>query len=165
MGRLTDDMLQLWQHIDRSRESRLAQQNTRMSEVRQQIADFAAARTLDGIKNANTRAAFVNHNTTKVNRLLNDCRRSRQVMAQQGRETRATFVSELSKQTSALLAGFNAERENMAKREAQRRADFIAHLSNEVVSSAQDTKQNRSAAKTVFSGTSTSKKKLTLQAV
>ena len=159
MGRLTDNMAQLRRNIDGSRESRLAQQNARVFSVSAQIADFAATRVKNGVRDAYMRATFVTDNTNDVNRLLNDFRHTHQVMGRQGREDRAAFLTDISKKTLDLLVGFNAARKSMAERTAKERADFIADMTNNVAAFIKDVAQDRAGAHTVFFGTATSKKK------
>lgn len=159
MGRLTDDMAQLRRNIDGSREFRLAQQNARVSSVSAQIADFAATRARNGVRDALVRTTFVTDNANDVNRLLNDFRHTHQLMGRQGREDRAAFLSDMSKRTLDLLVSFNVNRKSMAKRSAKERADFIANMTNSVAAFINDAAQDRVGAHTVFFGTATSKKK------
>lgn len=159
MGRLTDDMAQLRRNIDSSRESRLAQQNARVFSVSTQIADFAATRARNGVRDAHMRAAFVTDNTNNVNRLLNEFRHTHQVMGRQGRKDRAAFLTDMSKKTLDLLGGFKADRNSMAERSAKERAVFIADMTNNVAAFIKDAAQDRAGAHAVFFGTATSKKK------
>lgn len=159
MGRLTDDMAQLRRNIDSSRESRLAQQNARVSSVSAQIAGFAATRARNGVQDAHARATFVTDNANDVNRLLNDFRHTHQVMGRQGRENRAAFLTDMSKKTLDLLVSFNADRKSMAKRSAKERAGFIANMTNNVAAFINDAAQDRAGAHAVFFGTAASKKK------
>jgi hypothetical protein len=159
MGRLTDDMAQLRRNIDGSRESRLAQQNARVSSVCSQIAGFAAARARDGQQDAYARAAFVTGNANDINRLLNDFRNNRRLAGQQAHEDRAAFVGNVSKDTRDLLGGFNADRRSMAERSSKDRSDFIANLTNGVAAFINEASQDRAGAHAVFFGAAASKKK------
>jgi hypothetical protein len=159
MGRLTDDMAQLRRNIDGSRETRLAQQNARVSSVSAQIAGFAASRARNGARDAHVRATFVTDNANDVIRLLNDFRHTCQVMGRQGRESRAAFVTDMSKKTIDLLGSFNADRKSMAERSARERADFITNMSSSVAAFIKDVAQDRASAHAVFFGTAASKKK------
>jgi hypothetical protein len=161
MGCLTDSMARLRKNIDGSRDSRLAQQNARVSSVSAQIVGFAAARARNGAQDARARATFVTDNANSVNRLLKDVRHTREVMGWQRREDRTAFVADMSKKTLDLLDSFNADRKSMAERSAKERADFIANMTNSVAAFINDAAQDRAGAHAVFFGIATAKKKTT----
>jgi hypothetical protein len=166
MGRLTEDMVHLRSNIDSmranidsNRESRLVQQNTRVSGVKTLIAGFAETRASAAAKDARVRMTFVTANANDISRLLNDFRHTRQMTGQQARETRAVFMSRISKDTVGLLTGFNADRKSMAERSAKNRTDFIAAMTNSVATFIKDATQDRVGAHAAFFDVATSKKK------
>jgi len=157
MGTFTNDMTKLRTQIDNSHEQRLFEQNTRISNVRAQLIDFATTRVSKGMQEAKIRAVFVKNNTHEVTRLINGFQHFRQVMGRQGREERAAFVNDVSKQTLALLTDFNVERKNMAERSAKERADFVAANKNSVGHFINQASQDRAGAHAVFFGTAKKK--------
>ncbi|WJV62752.1 hypothetical protein PCO87_00995 [Pectobacteriaceae bacterium C52] len=158
MGCLTDGMAQLRKNIDDSHESRIAQQNARVSSVSAQIAGFSTTRARNAAQDARARATFVADNVRGVNRMLSDFCHTREVMSRQQSEERATFVTDMSKKTLALLDGFNAERKSMAERCAKERADFIANVANDVAAFLSASEKDRMAAHAVFFGMTLAKK-------
>lgn len=150
MGIFTNDMTKLRTHIDNSHEQRLFEQNTRTSNVRAQLIDFAATRVSKGIQEAKIRTVFVKNNTHEVTRLINGFQHFRQVMGRQGREERAAFVNDVSKKTLALLTDFNIEHRNMVKRSAKERADFVAANKNSVGAFIKKASQDRAGAHAIF---------------
>jgi hypothetical protein len=158
MGRLTDGMTQLREEIDSSRESRLIQQNQRVSDVSVQLTDFAETRIRNSKQDAHARATFVTGNANSVNGLLSDFYHARQVMGQQGREGRANFVSYSSRFTLDLLTGFNIDRKNMAQRTAKERADFMTSLTGSVSAFINESAQDRAGAHAAFFGRVSKKK-------
>jgi len=159
MGNLTDDLTRLRRHIDDSRESRLAQQNARVSTVSAQIAEFASFRISNGLRDAQARAGFVSDNANDVKRLINNFRHTREVTGQQDRLSRAAFVNDTSKKTSDLLVGFNTDRKNQAAQSAKDRADFITSLTNSVAAFINEAANDRATAHAVFFGGVAPKKK------
>jgi hypothetical protein len=153
MGRFTDDMVLLRRNIDSSRDSRLAQQNARISSVSAQIADFASTRARNGLRDANARATFVSDNSNDVNRLLTAFHRFHQLMGQQGRVERAAFVNDVSKKTRGLLNSFNAAHKSMAEHSAKERANFVASNSKSVGAFINEAAKDRADAHTAFFGT------------
>jgi len=157
MGRFTDDMAQLRNNIDSTRENRLAQQNARISGISAQLADFTSTRARNGLRDANARATFVADNANDVKRLLNSFHHLHQLMGRQGREERAAFVNDVSKKTQGLLNGFQAAHKAMAKQTAEARANFVVSNSKNVGAFINEALQDRFGAHAVFFGTAKKK--------
>ena len=157
MGRFTDDMTQLRTNLDSSRENRVAQQNARISDVSNKIADFASTRARNGQRDANARATFVAGNTNNVNRILNTFHHLHQVMGKQGRDKRAAFVSGVAKQTRSLLNGFHAAHTSMAKHSAKERSHFVGNNRKVIGAFIKEASQDRAGAHAVFFGTAKKK--------
>ncbi|MEI7996308.1 MAG: hypothetical protein WCH01_15535 [Methylococcaceae bacterium] len=93
MGRFTDDMAQLRSNIDSTRVSRLAEQNTRISNVASMLKTFDRDHQAMGRQGRKDRAAFVSNVTKQTLSLLNGFHSDHKSMANRTAKERADFVA------------------------------------------------------------------------